>query len=96
MGRILVISVAAMTAYWYNGIMTTKATLYLDTDLYKAIKLRAVQTGQSISGLMNEALQAQLSEDLEDISAIQGRLKGQEEVLSYDSALAELKRSGRI
>ena len=41
--------------------MTTKATLYLDSTMYKTLKMRAVETGQTISSLMNEALQAQLS-----------------------------------
>ena len=76
--------------------MITKATLYLDADMYKTLKLRAVETGQSISGLMNEALQAQLSEDLEDITAIRTRLVKKETPLSYEAALAELQANGLI
>lgn len=76
--------------------MTTKATLYLDSAMYKALKLRAVDTGQSISALMNEALQAQLSEDLEDIRSIRSRLAKKEKPLSYEAALAELEHSGAI
>ncbi len=74
--------------------MTTKATLYLDSKMYKTLKLRAVETGQSISGLMNEALQAQLNEDLEDITTIRSRLVKKETPLSYENALEELKNSG--
>lgn len=74
--------------------MTTKATLYLDSRMYKTLKLRAVETGQSISGLMNEALQAQLNEDLEDITTIRSRLVKKETPLSYEAALEELKSSG--
>lgn len=76
--------------------MTTKATLYLDTDMYKTLKLRAVETGVSVSSLMNEALQAQLSEDLEDITAIRSRLAKNEQPLSYESALQELQKHGTI
>ena len=76
--------------------MNTKATLYLDSKLYKTLKMRAVETGQSISGLMNEALQAQLAEDLEDITAIRSRLAKKEPPLSYEAALKELQRSGSI
>ncbi len=76
--------------------MTTKATLYLDSDMYKTLKLRAVETGQSISALMNEALQAQLGEDLEDIEAIRSRLAKNEIPLTYESALLELKSNGSI
>ena len=74
--------------------MTTKATLYLDSKMYKTLKMRAVETGQTISGLMNEALQAQLSEDLDDIQAIRSRLDQKEKPLSYDAALKELQNSG--
>lgn len=76
--------------------MTTKATLYLDSDMYKTLKLRAVDTGQSISSLMNEALQAQLNEDLEDITSIRNRLAKKEQPLSYEAALKELQQNGTL
>lgn len=76
--------------------MTTKATLYLDSNMYKTLKLRAVETGQSISGLMNEALRAQLNEDLEDITTIRSRLVKKEVPLSYEAALQELQDSGLL
>jgi pyruvate/2-oxoglutarate/acetoin dehydrogenase E1 component len=76
--------------------MTTKATLYLDSTMYKTLKLRAVETGQTISGLMNEALAAQLSEDLQDIGSIHSRLAQKETPLSYQAALEELRASGLL
>jgi hypothetical protein len=76
--------------------MTTKATLYLDSNMYKALKLRAVDTGQSISALMNEALQAQLAEDLDDITSIRKRRSKKEVPLSYEAALEELRRNGTL
>jgi plasmid stability protein len=76
--------------------MTTKTTLYLDSDMYKTLKLRAVETGQSVSALMNEALQAQLNEDLEDITTIRGRMARKETPLSYEAALRELKHAGTL
>lgn len=76
--------------------MTTKTTLYLDTQMYKALKLRAVETGQSVSALMNEALQAQLAEDLEDINTIRQRQAKREKPLSYEQALAELQKNGTL
>lgn len=53
--------------------MTTKATIYLDSDMYRTFKLRAVDTGQSVSALLNEAMRAQLNEDLSDITTIRSR-----------------------
>ena len=76
--------------------MTTKATLYLDSTMYKTLKMRAVETGQTISGLMNEALQALLAEDLEDIDTIHSRLAKNETPLSYQEALKELRACGLL
>ena len=76
--------------------MTTKATLYLNSDMYKTLKLRAVESGQTISGLMNEAMQAQLSEDLGDINSIRSRLAKKEKPISYEVALQELKNDGLL
>lgn len=76
--------------------MTTKATLYLDSKMYMTLKLRAVESGQSISALMNEALQAQLSEDLEDITSIRRRRAKKEQPLSYEAALKELQQNGTL
>ena len=76
--------------------MTTKATLYLDSIMYKTMKLRAVETHQSVSSLINDALQAQLAEDLEDISLIRERLADNKQPLAYEQALKELQKSGVI
>lgn len=64
--------------------------------MYKTFNLRAVETGQSVSELLNEAMRAQLSEDLEDISTIRTRLAKKEKPLSFESALEELKHAGLI
>lgn len=64
--------------------------------MYKTLKMRAAETGQTISGLMNETLQAQLAADLDDIQAIQSRLANKETPLSYEAALKELQTSGVI
>lgn len=76
--------------------MTTKTTLYLDSQMYRTLKLRAVETGQSVSALMNEALEAQLNEDLEDITAIRSRLAKKQRPLSYEQALQALKQNGTL
>ena len=64
--------------------------------MYKAFKMRAVETGHSVSALMNEALQAQLAEDAADIQAIRTRKAKKETPLSYEAALKELQKNGLI
>lgn len=75
---------------------TTKATFYLDSELYKTLKVKAALTDTKISALMNEALRAQLSEDLEDITTIRNRQAKKEQPLSYKAALKELQRNDAI
>lgn len=72
----------------------TKATLYLRPELHRALKLKAVHTDQSISAVANEALEAALAEDLEDLRVLQARTDGPSD--SYEQVLASLKADGRI
>ena len=48
--------------------LMSKATLYLDDTLHQALRVKAAETRQSMSDLVNDALKASLSEDLEDIA----------------------------
>lgn len=64
--------------------------------MYRALKIRAAETGQTVSGIMNEAIRAQLSEDLDDLNIIEARMAEAEKSLSYDEALKELQASGII
>ena len=77
--------------------MTTRAkraTVYLDPDLHKALRLKAAETSRSISELVNSAIKEALAEDAEDIAAFEERAK--EPLISYDEMVKRLKRDGRI
>ncbi len=76
--------------------MTTRVTLSFETVLYQTLKLRAAETGQTLSALMNEALQAQFSEDLEDITSLRKRRALRETPLPYEVVLKELQGSGSL
>jgi post-segregation antitoxin (ccd killing protein) len=73
---------------------TKRATVYLETDLHKALRLKAVETSRSISELVNNAIREALAEDAEDIAAFEERVK--EPLISYDEMVKRLKRDGRI
>lgn len=74
--------------------ISTKATFYLDKDLYKAFKIKAALSDKKISDLMNETLRSQMSEDEQDIRAIRNRAQDDKE--SYDDFLKALKGDGFI
>jgi predicted transcriptional regulator len=73
---------------------TKRATVYLDPELHKALRLKAVETSRSISELVNNAIREALAEDAEDLAAFEERAR--ERLISYDEMVKRLKRDGRI
>ena len=67
-----------------------KISLNLEDTILKAFKLKATETNQSMSELVNDALKASLQEDLEDIKSWEER-KG-EDTYSYEEFLGLLKK----
>ena len=71
-----------------------KATLYLDEAVHKALRLKAAETHQSMSDLVNDALRASLAEDLDDLQAIKKRQR--EKTIGFEAFLGQLKQDGVI
>jgi hypothetical protein len=72
----------------------SKATVYLDDDLHHALRLKAAETRESMSELVNEALRVAMSEDLEDLSDWKKRRN--EEPIRYEEFLKQLEADGTI
>ncbi len=73
---------------------TRRATIYLDPDLRKALRLKAVETSVSVSELVNNAVREAIAEDAVDIAAFEERAR--EPLVSYDEMVKRLKKDGRI
>ena len=73
---------------------TKRTTIYLDPDLHKALRLKAVAVSRSVSELVNDAVRESIAEDAEDIAAFEERV--QEPLISYDEMVKRLKKDGRI
>ncbi len=71
-----------------------RATVYFDEELHTAIKLKAVETGVSLSELVNISVKESLSEDLDDLNSFEERRN--EKSISFESFVKELKRSGKL
>jgi predicted DNA-binding protein len=71
-----------------------RATVYLDPELHKALRLKAVETSQSMSELVNNAIREALAEDAEDYVAFEERVR--EPLISYNEMIKRLKKDGRI
>jgi hypothetical protein len=77
--------------------MTTKSrrtTVYFDPALHRALRLKAAETDQSLSDLVNAAVRETLAEDSEDLEAFEAR--SSEPSLSFEDVLKDLKRRGRL
>jgi len=73
---------------------TTRATIYLDSELHRAVRLKAASTGRSISELVNEAVRESLREDQEDLAAAE--LRAAEPTITYEAFLKKLKADGTL
>ncbi|HEX5386514.1 MAG TPA: hypothetical protein VFW66_07455 [Gemmatimonadales bacterium] len=71
-----------------------RATVYFDPRVHKALRLKAVETEQSLSELVNAAVRRSLTEDGEDLAAFEARAA--EPNLSFAAALKDLKRRGKL
>ncbi len=75
-------------------MQSIRATVYLDPQLHKALKLKAIETSKSVSELINDAIRSALAEDAEDIEAFEKRAA--ETMISYDEMVKRLKKNGRL
>lgn len=71
-----------------------KYTVYLDSDLHRALRVKAAETEYSVSELVNEAVKNALKEDAIDLEAFEKRAK--EPVLAFEDVLKKLKKDGKI
>ncbi len=71
-----------------------RATVYLDEDLHKALKLKEIESESSLSDIVNQAVRYTLGEDLDDLLDIETRKK--EGTMPYETFLKELKSLGQI
>ncbi|MCX7014951.1 MAG: CopG family transcriptional regulator [Candidatus Sumerlaeota bacterium] len=74
--------------------MLKRSTVYLDPEIHRALRLKAAETDQTLSTLVNEALRLSLAEDAEDLAAFKDRAS--EPNLPFETVVKELKRRGRI
>jgi plasmid stability protein len=71
-----------------------RATVYLDPALHRALRIKAAETDQSVSDIVNEAVKQALAEDAEDLAAFRARAK--ERNLDFETVLKDLRRRGKL
>jgi plasmid stability protein len=71
-----------------------RATIYLDSELHKALRIKAAETEHSISELVNDAIKYSLAEDSIDLAAFDERKD--EPSMAFGDVLKKLKKNGKI
>jgi len=77
-----------------NKVKQKRATIYINPDLHRALRLKAAETDESISDLVNEAIRESLGEDAEDLAAFEKTAN--EPDIAFEDVLKDLKKRGRI
>ena len=71
-----------------------RATIYLEPDLHRALRMKAAETDRSMSDLVNDALRQILAEDADDLAAF--RTRAQEPNMDYEAFVSGLRRRGKL
>jgi plasmid stability protein len=71
-----------------------RGTVYFESDVHRALRLKAAALDRSMSDMVNVAVKAALAEDAEDLAIFSER-KNKKSV-SFDSFVQGLKKRGRI
>ena len=73
---------------------TKRATVYLDPDLHRALRIKSAETDQTVSEIVNGAVRSTLAEDANDLAAFRERAK--ETTLPFEKVVRDLKRRGKL
>jgi predicted transcriptional regulator len=73
---------------------TKRTTVYLDSELHRALRIKAAETEHSMSELVEEAIKLSLAEDSVDLAAFEQRKD--EPSLAFEDVLKKLRKNGKI
>jgi plasmid stability protein len=71
-----------------------RVTVYFDSAVHKALRLRAAAADRSVSDMVNDAVRLSLAEDAVDLESFSKR--GKEKSVSFENFVTGLKRRGEI
>lgn len=74
--------------------MSVRTTITLDEDILKLLKLKALETSESLSSIVNNIVIDAFREDNMDLKAFEERKN--EETLSFELFLKQLEANGKL
>lgn len=74
--------------------LARRATVYLEPEIHRALRLKSVEADRSVSDLVNDAVRRSLNEDADDLKTFRDRAK--EPTLPFEQVLKDLRRRGKL
>ncbi len=74
--------------------LAKRATVYLEPEIHRALRLKAVEAERSVSELVNDAVRRSLNEDADDLQAFRDRRK--EPTVPFEQVLKDLRKRGKL
>ncbi len=74
--------------------LAKRATVYFESAVHRALKLKAVELDESISDLVNAAVRGSLAEDADDLELLE--VRESEPDYPFEDFVRDLKRRGRL
>ena len=74
--------------------LTKRATIYLEPELHRAVRMKATEIETSVSDLVNAAVRQSLAEDADDLAAFRARAR--EPNLDFEAVVKDLRRRGKL
>jgi plasmid stability protein len=71
-----------------------RATIYLDANVRRALRMKAAEIDRSVSDVVNTILRRSLLEDAEDLAAFDER--AHEPNMDFGTLVKDLKRRGKL
>ncbi len=77
-----------------SNLPKKRSTIYLEADVYTALRLKSVHKSCSFSKLVNDAIKQSISEDDLDSAVFEERKN--ESSRSFEDVVRDLKKNGKI
>jgi hypothetical protein len=74
--------------------LAKRATVYLEPEIHRALRLKAAEADRSVSEIVNEAVRRSLNEDADDLKSFRDRAK--ETTLPFEQVLKDLRKRGKL
>jgi len=83
----------------YTGLVIKKGrnmrtTITLNDKIYKALRIRAAESGETVSAVVEDAVKEQVLEDLNDLRTVKERQD--EPAIDFKTFVKELKADGLL